>query len=65
MITEQQAIEHLYMMTSKLPYKQTSSWTCTREFKQSYKRIEHTPFVLDERFVTLAEPDSKHTQSNT
>jgi hypothetical protein len=59
MTTEQEAIHTLYSQVAQEPYKTTSSWTRTREFKQdTIQRKPINQFVIDERFVTLARPDS-------
>jgi 6-phosphogluconolactonase/glucosamine-6-phosphate isomerase/deaminase len=59
MITEQEAIHTLYQVAGKEQYKQTTSWTRTRTFTMDeIQRKQVNPFVIDERFVTLAKPDS-------
>ena len=66
MTTEQEAVHTLYSIVSQEPYKTTSSWTRTREFKQdSIQRKQVNPFVIDERFVTLAEPASYTSTQQT
>ena len=64
MTTEQEAIHTLYSIVAQEPYKTTSSWTRTREFKQdTIQRKPINQFVIDERFsnhsvITAAVPDS-------
>ena len=59
MLNEHEAVELLYYIVGTEPYNSASSWTSTREFTQdTIQRKIVNQFVLDERFVTLAEPDS-------
>jgi len=63
MTTEQEAVHTLYSIVAQEPYKTTSSWTRTREFKQdTIQRKPKTPFVLDERFAV---PDSYTSTQQT
>lgn len=59
MLNEQEAILALYTTLDNKSYKTTSSWVRTREFTLDATESK-TPnqFVLDERFVRLASPDS-------
>jgi 6-phosphogluconolactonase/glucosamine-6-phosphate isomerase/deaminase len=62
MTTEHEAVHTLYQVAGKEQYKQTTSWTRTRTFTMDeIQRKAKDPFVLDERFVTLAVPDSNAT----
>ena len=62
MIAEQQALAQLYSQVGQVPYKQSASWTRTRTFQlDTQQRKQIAPFVVDERFVTLAVPDSNAT----
>jgi len=66
MITEQEAVAQLLKQVGQVPYKQSASWVSTRTFTlDTQQRKTKAPFVLDERFVTLAVPDSKHTSKQT
>jgi len=66
MITEQQALAQLYKQVGQTPYKQSASWVSTRTFTlDTQQRKTKAPFVLDERFVTLAVPELKRTQTDT
>ena len=61
MITSEEAVLSLYSIVNKEPYRTTSSWVRTQDYT-SNTMLEHSrkvePFVLDERFVTLAEPNT-------
>lgn len=58
MITSEEAIVTLYTVARQQPYNSSSSWTRIQEFTQDpIQRKTQYPFVLDERFVTLARPD--------
>jgi hypothetical protein len=66
MTTEQQAVHTLYQVAGKEQYKQATSWVRTREFKQdTIQRKPKNQFVVDERFVTLARPDSYTSTQQT
>ena len=66
MITEEQAVDALRSQVGSEPYKTTASWTRTREFTMDeIQRRAKDPFVVDERFVTLAVPDSYTSTQQT
>ena len=59
MLNEHEAVELLYYIMGTELYNSASSWTSIQEFTQdTIQRKIVNQFVLDERFVTLAEPDS-------
>jgi hypothetical protein len=59
MITVDLAVKSLYTIIDKEPYRTSQSWVRTQDYT-SNTLLQHSrklePFVLDERFVTLAEP---------
>ena len=61
MTSQDEAVNTLYMIVDKEPYRTTQSWVRTQDYT-SNTLLQHSrklePFVLDERFVTLAEPDT-------
>lgn len=63
MITASEAVNTLYTVAGNEPYKTTTSWTRTQEFKlDTIHSKQINQFVIDERFAV---PDSKHTSKQT
>ena len=59
MISASEAVDTLYTVVDREPYRNTASWTRTQEFTvDTQQRRPKTPFVLDERFAV---PDSYTT----
>ena len=63
MISASGAVDTLYTVVAREPYRNTGSWVSTQAFTESYKMDKKNPFVLDERFAVPDSNASKHTST--